>query len=284
MTVKSRIQNLTKPTSSISKEKVEHPNENDVLCGRGSSTYVHPGNKQFRSIVARNKNTYNKSENSIKPIIAKGIVTFIRKRDPPGRFLIQDKESDNWYEISHLAAIQKTQQALREKTKWIKNDSKVAILESVQIDEDKTFSSSGAKCTKDKSLKLENVGGNDDNALHNCSQTNLFARTESSIMKKDGISIDMEKMTVSSTISPPYTKSYHVENSRREDEIDNLIVETFHCSSAKNMQNDDGINKRIQKETTKCVDVVAHTKRNKEQRLLDSNKIKSIHASFAREI
>lgn len=102
---------------------VLRPNNNDVLCGRGSRSYCHPGNIQFRKIVSNHKHRYNTSDNKFKPFIAEGIVNLLKRRSPPGRYLSEDKERRIWIEINHNAAVQKTQQALREKTKWAKNDS-----------------------------------------------------------------------------------------------------------------------------------------------------------------
>ena len=102
---------------------VLRPNNNDVLCGRGSRSYCHSGNIQFRKIVSNHKHRYNTSDNKLKPFIAEGIVNLLKRSSPPGRYLSEDKERRIWYEISHNTAVQKTQQALREKTKWTKNDS-----------------------------------------------------------------------------------------------------------------------------------------------------------------
>mmetsp|Transcript_10826 Transcript_10826/g.10330 ORF Transcript_10826/g.10330 Transcript_10826/m.10330 type:complete len:334 (-) Transcript_10826:138-1139(-) len=115
---------------------VLRPSNNDVLCGRGSRSYCHPGNIQFRTVVANHKRRYNMSDNKFKPFIAEGIVTLLNRRNPPGRYLSQDKERRIWYEIPHNAAVQKTQQALREKTKWAKNDSQIVEnnkLSSIQV-------------------------------------------------------------------------------------------------------------------------------------------------------
>lgn len=111
--------------------KVVTPNENDVLCGRGSRSYFHPGNKLFRTIVGHRKSTYNDSGNKFKPAIAAEVIHFIQSQTPSGRFLSEDKVTKLWYEIPFNAAVQKTQQALREKTKWTKNDKECKFIEEV---------------------------------------------------------------------------------------------------------------------------------------------------------
>ena len=107
------------------KKIVTCPNINDVLCGRGSGPYSHTGNKQFRDVVAEHKISYNTVDNHLKTLIAEEVVQFIQRQSPPGRFL--SKSGDTWYEVPHDVAVQKTKQALREKTKWAKNDEHIAI-------------------------------------------------------------------------------------------------------------------------------------------------------------
>ncbi|KAL7554725.1 hypothetical protein ACHAWF_018260 [Thalassiosira exigua] len=49
-----------------------------------------------------------------KTHIAAQIVWAVRKCDPPGRFLKEDRSTGLWYEIGDKAAFRKTGQALRE--------------------------------------------------------------------------------------------------------------------------------------------------------------------------
>lgn len=106
------------------KKIVTCPNINDVLCGRGSGPYSHTGNKLFRDVVAEHKISYNTVDNYLKSFIAKEVVQFIHNQSPPGRFLSQS--GGTWYEVPYDVAVQKTKQALREKTKWAKNDEHIA--------------------------------------------------------------------------------------------------------------------------------------------------------------
>jgi len=187
-------------TKVIKQDKLSlslEPNENDVLCGRGSITYLHPGNKQFRSIVSMNKNYYNETENGIKTVIARGIVSFIQNRSPPGRFLTQTKQTKKWSEISFDAAVQKTQQALREKTKWVKSDSKLL---KQTLDEQSSY-------TKNEDL--------DPISLPRYASNPESTKRALSKEEKDLNSCEPSHLFDSLKISP------------REDYIDELIVDIF---------------------------------------------------------
>lgn len=85
---------------------------NDVLCGRGGATNVHPGNKRFRAIVAHYMPNYLAARKKEKSIIARQIVDQIKKQG--GRFLKRSDGNDTWTEVSDKKATEKTSQALRE--------------------------------------------------------------------------------------------------------------------------------------------------------------------------
>lgn len=86
--------------------------EKDVLCGRGGSTNIHPGNVKFRNLVDSNKTEYLAGNKQTKQRISLSIVKAIRKEG--GRFLKQWKD-DKWYEVGDAAAREKASQALRQK-------------------------------------------------------------------------------------------------------------------------------------------------------------------------
>ncbi len=92
------------------------PHPHDVISGRGNETiaYAHPGNVQFRNLVKCFKLQYVASKKSDKPAFAKAIVMTITKKNPPGRFLKQDKSTGLWHDIGYKQALAKTRQALRE--------------------------------------------------------------------------------------------------------------------------------------------------------------------------
>ncbi len=102
---------------------IAEPQSNDVLSGRGKIINSHPGNVHFRTIVNRLKFEYVMSRKSDKKVFANVIVESIRSLNPPGRFLKQDKETGQWYDIGEKLTLAKTRQALREGApvieKWV---------------------------------------------------------------------------------------------------------------------------------------------------------------------
>jgi len=93
---------------------IEHPTNNDVLCGRGVTTNRHVGNENFRSLVNCNKELYVTSTKKQKMRISRSIVDAVRSLQPPGRFLEKDKDTATWYDIGDKKAVEKTSQALRD--------------------------------------------------------------------------------------------------------------------------------------------------------------------------
>jgi len=93
---------------------VKTPHAHDVLCGRGNHVNCHPGNEYYRALVKRYFPEYVSTPKPDKPRIALNIHRAVRMRDPPGRFLKQDKQSKLWTEINDQKAMNKTRQALRE--------------------------------------------------------------------------------------------------------------------------------------------------------------------------
>jgi hypothetical protein len=94
---------------------IRDPNVNDVLSGRGGRINAHIGNVQFREIVAERKKDYlaKDTKKLEKAHIAADIVYFVRRMDPPGRFLKEDINGA-WWDIGDQKAIKKVGQALRE--------------------------------------------------------------------------------------------------------------------------------------------------------------------------
>ncbi len=88
--------------------------ENDVLCGKGNFVNMHPGNRQFRSLVDGMKNEYVAAPKKQKPLFAKMVLSEIRAMDPPGRFLTKNKSTGLWEHIEEKKARIKARQALRE--------------------------------------------------------------------------------------------------------------------------------------------------------------------------
>mmetsp|Transcript_22126 Transcript_22126/g.44885 ORF Transcript_22126/g.44885 Transcript_22126/m.44885 type:complete len:974 (+) Transcript_22126:438-3359(+) len=113
-------------------DRVDAPNPNDVLCGRGGNINSHKGNEQFRKLVEKRKRVYLTARfKREKRLIASSIVSEIRVMDPPGRFLARKGSmKDNsgfWYDIGDEKARDKTSQALRENAPSIRAEIETEI-------------------------------------------------------------------------------------------------------------------------------------------------------------
>jgi len=113
-------------------DRVDTPNPNDVLCGRGGNINSHQGNEQFRSFVEKRKRVYLTARfKREKRLIASSIVNEIRAMNPPGRFLARKgsmkDNSGHWYDIGDEKARDKTSQALRENAPSIRAEIETEI-------------------------------------------------------------------------------------------------------------------------------------------------------------
>jgi len=106
----SRKEHVVVPPS---KEGIKFYSRNDVLCGRGGGTNVHPGNRRFRDLINANRRAYLKARKNDKPAISRSIVRTIREMN--GRFLKKDEKLGLWFEIGDDGAREKTSQALRQR-------------------------------------------------------------------------------------------------------------------------------------------------------------------------
>jgi len=111
-TITEKIMNKLK-TKTMTTIAIDHPRENDVLCGRGGGTNNHVGNIKYRHLVASIKVEYFQSRKKQKVEISKGIVAIVHQLEPPGRFLSKAVRG-GWTEIDTKKAVAKTSQALRE--------------------------------------------------------------------------------------------------------------------------------------------------------------------------
>jgi hypothetical protein len=75
---------------------------------------VHPGNTQWRMLVAANKELYITLPKKQKMLLSQSIVNAVRSQMPSGRFLQKDMHNDLWYDVGDKRAQEKTSQALRE--------------------------------------------------------------------------------------------------------------------------------------------------------------------------
>jgi len=96
-----------------STEGIKFYSRNDVLCGRGGGTNVHPGNRRFRDLINANRRAYLKARKNDKPNISRSIVRTVREMN--GRFLKKDDKAGLWFEIGDDGAREKTSQALRQR-------------------------------------------------------------------------------------------------------------------------------------------------------------------------
>lgn len=99
---------------------IKELNPNDVLTGRGPSSYSHPGNVLFRRLCLQKWQSYANSrpkrsgEKKVpKKILMAEVVTYFRNMNPPGRFLHHNEEDGHWIEIGDKKAIEKAVYLLR---------------------------------------------------------------------------------------------------------------------------------------------------------------------------
>jgi len=104
---------------------IEIPATSDVLFGRGTKINHHPGNVQFRRIVAEWKDLYlsTKRQRLEKSHICAFLVNQIR-HVRGGRFLRFDIKQKKWIEVGDEGARKKTGQALREDATEIRAELK----------------------------------------------------------------------------------------------------------------------------------------------------------------
>uniref|UniRef100_A0A7R9ZM61 DUF6824 domain-containing protein n=1 Tax=Craspedostauros australis TaxID=1486917 RepID=A0A7R9ZM61_9STRA len=134
---------------------IVYPNQNDVLCGRGGRINSHSGNIQFREMVSSRKKVYlAKSTKKLeKAHIAAKIVREIRAKDPPGRFLKEDRDTALWFDIGDQKAIKKAGQALREAAPEFRGDDDDSSGDEKAKASSPAAVAKGAKSPKSKSSK-----------------------------------------------------------------------------------------------------------------------------------
>ena len=91
---------------------VKDPLDKDVLCGRGGFINKHKGNLVYRRVVEYNKSVYQQVPKRHRILVSQSIVQTISQNG--GRFL--QYQNGMWTTISFRRAVQKTSQALREKS------------------------------------------------------------------------------------------------------------------------------------------------------------------------
>ena len=102
-------------TKSVGANKaITSPNDLDVLCGRGGLVNRHPGNLVFRKVVDYNKEFYHQLPKRKRIVVSKSIVETILNNG--GRFLILGSSGNEYIQLDRKHALQKTSQALRERS------------------------------------------------------------------------------------------------------------------------------------------------------------------------
>jgi hypothetical protein len=92
---------------------IETPRNNDILSGRGRTSWSHTGNQQFRSFVGTYLKQYTETTSrNEKTRIVHLIYDEVIKSG--GRFLKLDSNSNTWYQIGKLAAREKIGHTLRD--------------------------------------------------------------------------------------------------------------------------------------------------------------------------
>lgn len=108
------VKNLSVPRGDEASGGLTKPREDDVLCGRGGLVNKHPGNIVYRKVVDYNKNYYQSVHKKHRILVSQSIVQSILNFG--GRFLTLGSKGKSWIEIGYKRAVQKTSQALRERS------------------------------------------------------------------------------------------------------------------------------------------------------------------------
>jgi hypothetical protein len=82
------------------------PGDHDVICGRGSKCFNHPGNKMFRRLVEANLQRYSAALTKHgKTSIIYEVISSVRRCSPNGGFVKQDLLSSRYYEVGDFNAV-----------------------------------------------------------------------------------------------------------------------------------------------------------------------------------
>mmetsp|Transcript_625 Transcript_625/g.1469 ORF Transcript_625/g.1469 Transcript_625/m.1469 type:complete len:292 (-) Transcript_625:520-1395(-) len=89
------------------------PGNYDVLCGRGTQSFIHIGNRRFRITIAMNLDRYLRFRTRVERTSrVEEILKSVRAAG--GRFLKRDKITGMWFDIGDKAAHKKVGHALRD--------------------------------------------------------------------------------------------------------------------------------------------------------------------------
>lgn len=172
-------------------DPVKEPHPHDVLSGRGNFVNYHDGNEYFRKLVRKHKLEYVNCPKQQKGKFSKLIVDEIRARNPPGRFLKQDKDSKLWYDIGEKKSLDKTRQALREGAPELMNNGKPNKESELAYNKpvlNHQLNSSEYDMLQQSIMSL----GNDSNMTQNFSPGGLMSRTTFNNNNMSGMGLSPE--------------------------------------------------------------------------------------------
>ena len=106
----SRRHQRTKPKDI---NYVDEINDKDVLCGRGTRTNLHPGNKIYLQIADARRQRYKSTGNmNVKKALIMEILDIYKSEN--ARFLEYDSDVNRWYVLPESMAYKKVSQRLRD--------------------------------------------------------------------------------------------------------------------------------------------------------------------------
>lgn len=91
-----------------------HLRDNDVVCGRGAPTLVHPGNQAYRALIQQHETAYLCAKRADKPIIATEVIETLKNRGV--RFVRRERNNKGagWVILDEKKVYEKICQSLRE--------------------------------------------------------------------------------------------------------------------------------------------------------------------------
>lgn len=112
----NNIKNLQTKKCNTKSIKIKHylpydyiPNDNDVICDRGSNTYNHIGNIKFRILVKTQLHLYNSAQTKFdKSLLICSIIDKVRNNNnvrPSGDFIKNDKDIGLYYKVGDFYAV-----------------------------------------------------------------------------------------------------------------------------------------------------------------------------------
>lgn len=192
------------------------PHFHDILCERGYGVQYHAGNIFYRDLVEMYRNEYVVAPKSKKRHYCKLIFDQLKNRNPPSRFLKQNKKTKIWEELEYNEVIKKIAQALRENAPKLREK----IL-------DKKLDSKG----KNESEKeISPVSQNEVKPMNNINE--IIGNNQNVTFSLELISAESFGTFSVSSKSEQYSNDKKLEfNSSDLSQISDRSISTFSCSS-----------------------------------------------------